>query len=488
MTGGSIGHGVARRFGLPMPFLSFSVASSLAVTVIVILAAGAWSGRNVDSAEEFSLSGRSAGKTLIAGSMLGTCVGGASTVGTAQMACALGLSAWWFTIGVGTGLIVLALFYARALRRTGFETISQYLSAHYGPLAGKLTSVITALSMLFSAVASTLAGIHVIALLVHCPPWAAALVIVVLVICYVVFGGMKAAGVSGLVKMAVIWITLCTAGVTASLALVALPGFDAAFPAFPWFSLTARGFDDCVGNLLSVVVGMVCSQSYVQVIYSASDARTATVGTIVAALITIPVGLPLIAVGMFMHAQHPELAPVLALPVYFVTYLPAGIAGMGLAGILISVVSSTAGLSLSVGTLVANDLGRELLRIPERHLLTLTRVSVAAFAALAAAVSLANLETFLLDWNYVSLALRGAGIFLPLTLTILRPGRLSPSWAVASMAASTTLAVAGRVAFAVPLNPLFTGMAVSAVVIAVGLLLGRPAPRLAAESSSRAPR
>ena len=471
-----------------MAFMNFGVASSLALTVIVILVAGAWSGRNVDSAEEFSLSGRSAGRTLIAGSMLGTCVGGASTVGTAQMASALGLSAWWFTIGLGAGLIVLALFYARTLRGSRLETISQYLGAHYGPMAGALTSVVTALSMLFSAVASVLAGIHVIAMLTGCRPWAAAFAIVVLVVCYVVFGGMKAAGVSGLLKMAVIWVTLCVAGVAATLSLIGLPGFDAVFPAFPWFSLTARGLDDCIGNFLSAVVGMVCSQSYVQVIYSASDARTATIGTIAAALITIPVGLPLIAVGMFMHAQHPDLSPVMALPVYFITYLPAGIAGMGLAGILISVVSSTAGLSLSVGTLVANDVGRNLLRISERHVLTLTRISVAAFAALAVAVALANLDSYLLDWNYISLALRGAGVFLPLTLTILWPRRLSPSWAVTSMAASIALAIVGRVVVAIPLNPLFTGMGASAVLIAIGLIVGKPAPQLAAEASGRPPR
>ena len=285
--------------------------------------------------------------------------------------------------------------------------------------------------------------------------------------------------------MAVIWFTLCTAGITATLSLIDLPGFDQAFPAFPWFSLAARGLDDCVGNFVAVVVGFVCSQSYVQVIYSASDARTATIGTVVAALITIPVGLPLIAVGMFMHAQHPDLTPVLALPVYFVTYLPAWIAGMGLAGILISVVSSTAGLSLSVGTLLANDFGREYLHISERHVLMVTRICVAAFAALSVAVALTHLDSFLLDWNYMSLALRGAGIFLPLTLTILWPRHLSPAWAVISMAASTSLAVLGRTVFAIPINPLFTGMALSAILVTIGLMVGKPAPRLAVDASGR---
>ena len=143
----------------------------------------------------------------------------------------------------------------------------------------------------------------------------------------------------------------------------------------------------------------------------------------------------------------------MALPIYFITYLPSWIAGMGLAGILLSVVGSTAGLALGVGTMFANDFGREHFRIDERSVLLITRVAVAAFAGLAVTIALANLDSFLLDWNYLSLALRGAGVFLPLTLAIVRPGRLGASWAVTSMAASTALAIAGRVVFALPVNP-----------------------------------
>jgi solute:Na+ symporter, SSS family len=449
--------------------ISFGVVVTLVVTVVVILALGAYSGRTINSADEFSLSGRSAGSVLIAGSISGTCVGGASTVGTAQMASALGLSAWWFTIGTGVGLIVLAVFFAYPLRRSGLETISQYLSLHYGRSAGTLTSLISSLGILFSAVASELAGIHLLSLLFGIPPWLSALLLVVLIVCYVVFGGMRGAGVSGLLKMAIIWVTLCVAGVTATLWLRQLPDFATLFPPFPWFSLFSRGVDGCVANLLSMIVGIVCSQSYVQAVYSASDTRVAAVGTIAAALITIPVGLPLISVGMFMHAQHPELPPVLALPVFFINYLPSWVAGMGLAGILLSVIGSASGLSLSIATMVANDYGRDRLKIDERYMLLLTRGAVLAVAGVSIGVALANLDSFLLDWNYMSMALRGAGVFLPMTLAIYWTGRLTAFWAVLSMTVSTALAVVVQWFHAVPINPLFVGLAVSAVLVVVGI-------------------
>lgn len=452
--------------------LTLVQASSLILTVALILFIGTRSAGNVKSAEGYSLNGRSAGAVLIAGSISGTIVGGAATVGTAQMAAALGLSAWWFTLGSGIALTIMAMFYANPLRSSGLETIPQYLTLHYGRGAGPLTSLVSSLGILFSAVASALAGIHLIGTMFGVPPLAAAAIIVVLVAAYVVFGGMRGAGVSGILKMVTLALALCVAGVGAVLSLRAMPDFDATFPAFPWFSLWGRGVGESLGNLGALIVGVICTQTYVQAIYSASDRKVAAVGTSLAALITIPVGLPSIAIGMYMHAAHPELSPVLALPVYLVRYTPEWVGGIGLAGILLSVVGSIAGLALGIGTMVANDIGRGVFGLrDDRHVLWLNRASVLAVTCLAMAIALSALDSYVLDWNYMSMALRGAAVFLPLTLAIFWPRHLTPSWAVLSMTASIVVAVGCRLALPLPVNPLFTGLAASAAVIVAGLLL-----------------
>ena len=73
------------------------------------------------------MAGRSAGASLVAGSIAGTVVGGGATVGTAQLAYSFGLSAWWFTLGSGIAFILMGIFYAKRLRNTALETIPQYL-------------------------------------------------------------------------------------------------------------------------------------------------------------------------------------------------------------------------------------------------------------------------------------------------------------------------------------------------------------------------
>jgi SSS family solute:Na+ symporter len=388
------------------------------------------------------------------------------------MAFSLGLSAWWFTLGEGLALILLAVFYASPLRKSGLETLPQYLSVHYGATAGPLATGISSIGILFSAVASALSGISMIALIFDLAPWRAAAIIVLLVAASVFFGGFKGAGVSGLLKMAIIWMTLFIAGAIASLALARMADFDTVFPAFPWFSMAARGVPDCLGNLASLVVGMICTQTYIQAIFSASDTKVAAIGTLTAALITIPVGLPSVAVGMFMHAAHPDIQPILALPMYLALYLPSWLGGIGLAGILFSIVGSIAGLALGIGTMVSRDIGRGILHIVnDRRILLINRVTVLAVTCLAMVIALTNAETYVLDWNYMSMALRGAGVFIPMTLAIFWTHHLTASWAVLSMAASTAIAVFSRFGLGLSINPLFVGLSVSLLIVSLGLIV-----------------
>jgi len=459
--------------------LTFGHLFGLAATLVIILAITVYSARSAKSAEGFSLCGRTAGPLLIAGGISGTCVGGSATIGTAQLAYSFGLSAWWFTAGEGSALIIMALFYATRLRRTGLETLPQYLSIHYGRPAGVLTSLFSSLGILFSGVASALSGIAMIALLFGLAPWEAAAVIVLLVAATVVFGGLKGAGVSGILKMAIIWVALAAAGIVACRALIQMPDFDTVFPTSPWFDMFARGVPKSLGNVASLVVGMICTQTYIQAIFSATNTRIAVAGTLTAAAIVIPLGLPSVAVGMFMHVAHPDIQPILALPMYLVLYLPSWLGGVGLAGILFSIVGSIAGLALGIGTMAANDIGRGLLGIVEnRWILLINRLTVLAVTCLAVGIALANTHTYVLDWNYMSMALRGAGVFVPMALAMFWPHRLTPGWAVLSMSASMAAAIYGRVGLGLEISPLFTGLAVSLAVVCVGILVSpknRPA-------------
>lgn len=442
-------------------------------SILIVFALGVYPSLRVQSAESFSLNGRSAGTAIVSGTIIGTIIGGAATMGTAQLAYSSGLSAWWFTLGSGIGFLVMGIFYAGPLRQTGLETIPQYLVMNYGKPLGPLTSIISSIGIFFSIVASSLSGIHLLSVVFGFTAWQAALGTVLLVAVYVVWGGVKGTGSSGLIKIAIIYGTLFTAGSYALRALRQLPDLESAFPT-AWFSLLGTNGWSSLGNLFALIVGIICTQTYIQAIFAARDAKTALIGTCTAAVITIPVGLPCIAIGMFMRLNYPDMLPIDALPMYMLHHMPAWLGGIGLAGLLLSVVGSIAGLLLGISTMIARDIFHGVIGISEsRTLLRISRITILLAAFCAMIFALANLQSFVLNWNYLSMALRGAGVFLPLTLAVFLPGVLSRNVALWSMVLSTLCGITGYFLLSIPVNPLFIGIGASVFVILTGSGLSR---------------
>ena len=83
---------------------------SLILTLVATILPGIIAARKIKSADDYNVGGRRAGVGMVAGSIIGTIVGGAATMGTAQLGFKLGLTAWWFTLGSGIALIIMAIF------------------------------------------------------------------------------------------------------------------------------------------------------------------------------------------------------------------------------------------------------------------------------------------------------------------------------------------------------------------------------------------
>ena len=440
------------------------------LTLVLVIGIGIYQSRAVKSAAGYSVGGRSAGAPLVAGSIAGTVVGGGATVGTAQLAYNFGLPAWWFTLGSGIAFILMGIFYAKKMRSTALETIPQFLSLHYGKRAEELSSVISSIGILFSAVASCLPGIEIVADVFGVGPYTAGVLLLLLVSAYTFFGGMKSAGIGGMLKMAIIWLALFFAGFAAFSSIHQ----SSAWAAIPsdHFSLFGRGVEPALANLFSVIVGVVCTQTYIQCIFSASSPKVASLGCFLAALIVIPVGLPSVAIGLYMHDAYPSIQSIMVLPTFLTNEINPFLGGLAMGGILLSLVGGIGGLALGIGTMLARDMVGPLLHIiDDRKMLFTNRVTVLSVMALAAFIAILNRGSEVLLWTYLSMALRGGGIFLPLTLAVFWPGHIKKSWAVISMIGSTLASLITATVLSLPMDPLFAGLLVSALLLLPGIVV-----------------
>ena len=381
---------------------------SLILTLVVTILPGIIAARKIKSADDYNVGGRSAGIGMVAGSIIGTIVGGAATVGTAQLGYKLGLTAWWFTLGSGIALIIMAIFYAVPLRRSSLTTVSEFLVGNYGKIAGPFTSISASAGIFFSIVASTLTALSLVAGLFKVNMEVSAAIVLLLTVAIVFFGGISGAGMAGLLKILLIFSTIFVGGIISFMDLGQWQGLKATFPEYPWFSLFGRGVEDGLFSLVSMIVGVISTQSYVQSIFSAKDSRTAAAGCISAALVVIPVGLPSVMIGMFMSKMHPEINSIDALPMYLVTYLPEWLGGIGLGAILISAMGSLSGLALGVGTMISRDLVKNIWKgASSTNLLWASRISVLLVTICAIVFVFFHLDSSVLEWNYLSMALRG---------------------------------------------------------------------------------
>jgi SSS family solute:Na+ symporter len=441
-------------------------------TLLLATGLGLYSRRRVRSADDFAVGGRVITAPVVAGTIVGTLVGGASTIGTAQLAFQYGFSAWWFTLGGGIACLILGLFLAGPLRRSGASTGPGFLTQVYGPQAGLLATVFSSLGILLNIVGQILATIALLTSVLGINPLAAAGVAVLVIILYVVFGGVWSTGLVGTLKVGLLYLSMLGVGLLAYRLGGGLGGYRATFDSFPWFSLFGRGVGPDLAAGFSLIVGVLSTQTYLQAVFSGRDVNASRQGALISAFIIPPIGVAGILVGLYMRATMPGINPREALPLFILQHLPDWFGGLVLATLFIATVGTGAGLVLGVSTMFSEDIYKKVIApgASDRQLLLVSRIAVVGFTGLGLVFVTGNLNSLILEWSFLSMGLRGATICFPLLGAIFMRRHIRPRAGVLAIGLgplSTILwAIFGRQA----IDPLYVGLSVSLGTLLAGSL------------------
>jgi len=442
-------------------------------TLAVIIGIGVYSGKKVKNASDFSTGGKQAGSLLVMGAITGTLVGGSSTIGTAQLAFSFGLSAWWFTLGGGIACLVLGLGFVKPLRATGCETIQQMISKEYGASAGLVTAILGTLGMLINIISQLLSFNALAISIFPVDPIICALIGMAFMLCYVVFGGVLGAGMLGVVKLALLYFAVISSG---ALVLKLSGGFSSLFNALPhgqYFNLFARGIGVDAGAGLSLLLGVLSTQTYIQAILSGRSDSIARKGAFYSALIIPPVGAGGILIGQYMRLTNPDMNPALAFPQFIIEQLPPLFGGIILATLLIAVTGTGAGLALGFATTLTNNIYLKFINKQSSGKKTLFAMRIMIVFALGIAVifTLGNLKSVILAWGFLSMALRGAVLFVPMCAALFLRSRVDKQYVIASSILGLVAVFAGRFTISGDIDPLFIGIGVSAATVLIGVLV-----------------
>ena len=176
--------------------------------ILLVSTAGLLAGRKVHGASDFLTGSGKASSWLTTGALTGTLLGSQCTLGTAQLAFNFGISACWFTLGTGLGCIILGLTFADRLRHSGCTTQFQIIAREYGALTEKSGGILCTTGTFTSVLAQVTACIGFIpALYPSVSPFMAGVLTVIFMCLYIVMGGTWGAGMGGIVKVILLYVS-----------------------------------------------------------------------------------------------------------------------------------------------------------------------------------------------------------------------------------------------------------------------------------------
>ena len=484
----------------------------IALIIAIIIGVGIYSGRMVSDASDFDTGGGKAGPWIVCGAIMGSLVSGQATIGTAQLAFEFGMSAWWFTLGSGIGCLILAIGYVIPLRHSGSITLLEVIGKEYGAKAEYAGSVLCSVGIFISVIAQVLSSCALLTAIFHMNFVMAAVLSIAVMVVYVVFGGAWGAGMGGIVKLILLYgasvlglgiVLTSSHGAGALIAQLksTLAGTDvgnltgiltAEDVTGRYLSLFSRGFLKDMGSGLSLLLGVLATQTYAQAIWSAKSDSKARKGAMLSALLIPPIGIACIFIGIFMRNHCLTTAEIAALteagksipegmmeiasssqvfPAFVMNYMPQFVGGIVLGTLLITVIAGGAGLSLGVATILVNDIFCKISQglSDVKKKLYVTRVTIVATLAAAAAIALVVPGAIINDFGFLSMGIRGTVVFIPLTCALFAKGRIAP-WAVLASMAAGPVAVLGGNLSGLPFDSLFLGIAVCLIFIGIGML------------------
>lgn len=441
------------------------------LTLTLVLALGVLSGRKVKGAADFDTGGGNAGTVMVAGTIIGTLVGGSSTIGTAELAFNWGLSAWWFTLGGALGCLLLALGFGTPMRRSGATTIQQLIRSRFGDAAGLITSVLATLGLGLNIVSQILSANVLLSSMFGLNALACTAVSVVTMTCYVVFGGVNGTGILGVVKSVLLYISVLAGGCVAISLAGGWGAIREALPHAQYFNLFARGVGVDLGAGISVALGVVSTQTYVQAIVSARDHAAARWGGVVSAVLIPPIGIGSILIGYYMRISFPAMAAGEAFPRFVIENIPPALGGVVLATLFVAVVGTGAGLALGLSTVVTNNIYKRFVKETDsRRTLRFSRCVIVATLLIAAVFTSGNLKSAILTWGFLSMGLRAVVLLCPLCAALFFPQRADRRFVTASSVVGVLILLAARF-LALPGDCLFWGLGGSAVTVLLGCLI-----------------
>lgn len=320
---------------------------------------------------------------VVAASIAGLAIGGASTIGIAENAFTVGLSAGWYDTAWAIGAVVSSVLAVKYLRKSGYSTISGLVNDLYG----QRTSFIMVIAMCiiqsgiialqYKAGGSILASLLPDIFTAESGTFFSFLIFMLVA----VIGGMGSVSLTNVLNLILIY-----AGVILAAILVlwghggweAIQTLTAAQPDVPYLSFTAgMGWIGIVSWIIVMLGNTNSVQGVVQIGLTGRDDKAARNGFLIGALLMIPVGFICAILGVAGRALLPDASASMALPMILMS-VPPVLGGVTLSGLWAADMGTGCSMIIGLSTTVSSDIVYKLDggRIPDNKKLIVNKAII----------------------------------------------------------------------------------------------------------------
>jgi len=331
--------------------------------------------------ESYTLAGRNLTTPLVAFSLVGLAIGGASTIGVAEQAYSVGLSAGWYNVAWGLGAIVMGVVLAGRYREFNVSTVPELFGKFYDKKSRVVCVICQIIIQLVVVSLQYIAGGAILSsLLPNVFTLKTGMIVSACVFISITFiGGMWSAGLCNLFNVPLKYIGIILCAILAVTSRGGIQNINLQLPLnVPYFSFVkGTGFWIIVSWIIVMTTQVMSMQGPVQLTFAAKDAKTARNGFIIGGLLMIPAGFLCALIGIAAKTAFPEVPATLALPKMILSLNPL-IAGLTLAALWAADVSAACSMLLGSATLFSQDVYKQFInpKADDKSLLVINKLSV----------------------------------------------------------------------------------------------------------------
>jgi len=364
------------------PYLSWIDFAVLGLYLLGMLSVGYYIKRKIPTFEEFLVAGRSMTTPILVCTLASTYYGLDVLFGTSEMAFNNGVVAFFGYSQLSLAIYVFAAFaLSHKLRDAKFTSLPEILERHYGRAAGIVGGCA---SLFYSLPALALFGLgRMCEVVFGFDARLGALGLGGIALLYTLWGGLWAVAITDTVQFVLMCLTLAIA---IPLLMANIGGFEAVASAIPAGHFTIFG-DMPIWLMLAYTatgISILVDPGFYQRIFAAKSARQARNAMLLSLVVWFAYDWLVVAGGMLalagvnsgilpanLHSNDALLTAVMYA-------LPAGLAGLFLAGVLATAMSTIDSYSLVAGANLSYDLYRPLAKkqVSDKELVRLTKLGI----------------------------------------------------------------------------------------------------------------